>query len=203
VKVTVGKNEQSKTVVVEEDPRISMTAEIRAARRQAIAQLSQMAGTASASQRSLTGLRTALNTEIENWKKQGEAKPADNIQKAAEELMKKVEETCKTFANAAQCGERAAGLGAAGPPLAYIPPTITQRTTQLLNAIDNYTGAPSAWQLDQIKLLQGMLSESEAAARKLTKDELASLNKMMNDAGVPHIVIPPPSRSAGASTPPE
>src|SRR5207244_3639384 len=69
VKVTVGKNEQTKKVVVVEDPRIMISAEERAARRQSITQLSQMAGMASATQRSLTGLRTALNTEIENWKK--------------------------------------------------------------------------------------------------------------------------------------
>jgi len=201
VKVTAGKYEQTTKVVVEEDPRVSMPAEVREARRQAIAQLSQMAGTASASQRSLTGLHTALNAEIEKWKKQRAEKPADNIQKSAEELLKKVEETCKKFANATQCGEKAAVLGAAGPPLVYIPPTVTQRTIQLINAIDNYTGAPTPWQLDQIKLLEGMLSESAATARKLTKDDLASLNKMMNDAGVPHIVIPPPSRNEGGTRP--
>jgi len=202
VKVTVGKNEQTKKVVVEDDPRITISAEDRAARRQAISQLSQMAGTASATQRSLTGLRTALNTEIEAWKKPGAAKPADNIQKAAEELLKKADETCKRFANVSQCGERAPALGNAGPPLVYTPPTITQRITQLLNGIDNYTAAPSAWQLDQIKLLDGMLKESAAAARKLTQDELAALNKMMNEAGVPHIVIPPPPRAGGGGAPP-
>jgi len=200
VKVAVGKLEQTKTVTVVDDPRIALSSEDRAARRAVIAQLAQMAGTASTTQRSLSGLRTALNTEIENWKKPGAAKPSEAIQKQAEELLKKVDESCKRFANASQCGERAAALGAAGPPLVYIPPTITQRITQLVGSIDNYASAPTVWQLDQIKLLQGMLSEQSAAARKLTVDELAALNKAMNDTGVPHIVIPPP-RAGGGGTP--
>jgi photosystem II stability/assembly factor-like uncharacterized protein len=199
VKVSVGKNEQTKTVTVVDDPRLTATAEDRAARRAAMTQLAQMAGTAAATQRSLTGLRTALNTEIENWRRPGAAKPSAEIQKRAEELLKKVDDSCKRFASATQCGERAAALGAAGPALVYIPPNITQRITQLLSAMDNYVAAPTAWQLDQIKLLQGMLAEQAAAARKLTVDELAALNKMMNDAAVPHIVIPPQRGTGGES----
>jgi photosystem II stability/assembly factor-like uncharacterized protein len=191
VKVSVGKNEQTKKVVVEEDPRITLSDQDRAARHAAIAQLAQMAGQASAAQRSLTGLHTALNTEIENWKKPGGGKPPETIQKSAEALLTKVDEACKKFANPNQCGERGPGLGNAGPPLTYIAPPITQRITQLLTGLDNYAAAPTAWQLDQIKLLQTMLSENAAAARKLTQDELAALNKAMNEAGVPHIIATP------------
>jgi len=202
VKVAVGKNEQAKKVTVSEDPRLVISAEDRAARRQAIAQLSQMATSASTTQRSLTGLHTALKTEIDAWKKPGATtKPSDAIVKAAEDLLKKVDESCKRFANVSQCGEPAAAMGAAGPALVYTPPTVTQRVTQLINGIDNYAAAPSAWQLDQIKLLDGMLKESSAAAKKLTQDELAALNKMMNDAGVAHIVIPPPRGGGGAGGP--
>src|SRR2546430_12556161 len=180
---------------------MSVSADDRAARRQAVVQIAQLATNASATQRSLTGLRTVLNAEIESWKKTGTPKPSEAIQKATEDLMKKVEETCRKFANPSQCGDRAAGLGAAGPPLIYTPPTITQRLTQLLTAVDNYSGPPTAWQLEQIKLLGGMLRESAAAARKLTQDELAALNKMMNEAGVAHIVIPPPTPRATGQPP--
>src|SRR5204863_8161723 len=115
---------------------------------------------------------------------------------------KKVDDACKKFANPNQCGDRAAGLGAAGPPLIFTPPPITQRITQLLTGMDSYTAAPSAWQLDQMKLLQTMLTENAAAARNLTQDELAALNKAMNEAGVAHIVIPP-QRAGGPPTPPD
>ena len=71
--------------------------------------------------------------EVENWKKPGGGKPPEKIQKQAEELLTKVDEQCKKFANPNQCGERAAALGNAGPPLTFVPPPITQRITQLLD----------------------------------------------------------------------
>ncbi|HSP14479.1 MAG TPA: hypothetical protein VLV78_06990 [Thermoanaerobaculia bacterium] len=190
VKVTAGKSEQSKTLVVEEDPRIVMTAEERAARRQALTQLGELASRAVAARRSMTGMRSALNTALEGWKKTGAAKPPENVLKTAEDLLKRVDETCRKFGTAVQCGEKAASLGNAGPPLVYTPPTITQRITQLLGGIEGYAAAPTAWQLDQVKLLDGMLKTAGAEARKLAQDELGALNKMMNDANVPHLVIP-------------
>ncbi|MDQ6801160.1 MAG: hypothetical protein M3041_10015, partial [Acidobacteriota bacterium] len=190
VKVAVGKNEQTKKVVVEEDPRITISASDRGARRQALNQLSQMATTGVAARRSITGLRTSLNTAIENWKKPGAAKPPDNVQKSAEDLLKRVDETCRKLATPAQCGDRSQSLGSAGPPLVYVPPAVTQRVTQLLGGIENYAGAPTQWQLDQIKVLQPMLTEANAAARKLASEDLAALNKMMSEAGVPYIAAP-------------
>ena len=197
VKVAVGKNEQTKKVVVEEDPRITVSAADRAARRQALNQLGQMAVTAVTARRSITGLRTSLNTTIENWKKTGAAKPSDAIQKAAADLLTKVDDTCKKLGTPAQCGDRAP-LGTAGPPLVYVPPAVTVRVTQLLGGIENYAAAPTQWQLDQIKVLQPMLSDATAAARKLAQEDLAALNKMMADAGVPYIAIP---RSGGTTQP--
>ncbi len=195
--MVVGKNEQSKKIVVEEDPRIQLSAEDRAARRKALDQLAPMVTNATASQRSMTGMRTALNTYIESWKKPGAVKPPEAVQKSAQELLKKTEETCRKLAPPAQCGERAAALGGAGPALVYTPPPTTQRITQLLNGIENFAAPPTAWQLEQIKLLQGMLTEDTAAARKLSQEDLPALNKLMNESGVPHITIPPPSRAGG------
>jgi hypothetical protein len=203
VKVALGKMEQSKTITVEEDPRIVISAEDRSARRQALAQLGQMMATATTAQRSMTGLRTSLSNFLEGAKRPGAAKLPENVQKAAEELLKKTEETCKKFAAPAQCGERGPGRGAAGPPLVFVPPAINQRLGQLLGGIENYTAAPTAWQLDQIKLLQGLLSDANGAAKKLTQEDLPALNKMMNDAGVPHISVPAGGRARGGGPPDE
>jgi len=82
--------------------------------------------------------------------------------------------------------------------LVYTPPAITVRITQLLGGIENYAAAPTAWQLDQIKVLQTMLTTASAESRKLTQEDLPALNKMMNEAGVPHIAIP---RGGSAATP--
>jgi hypothetical protein len=199
VKVTVGKLEASKPVTVEEDPRITLTAEERAARRQALDQLARMATTAVAQRRSMMGLRTSLNTAIEGWKRPSGAKPPENIQKSAEDLLKRTEETCKLFGTPQQCGERAGAIGNAGPALVYTPPPVTTRILQLLGGIENYAAAPSATQLDQVKILQGLLTPAVADARKLTQEDLPALNKAMNEAGVPHIAIPRGGAAAGAT----
>ena len=131
-------------MVVEEDPRITISADDRAARRNALSQLSQMAGPATLAQRSMTALRTSINTLVEGWKRPGAQKPPDNVQKAAEDLLKKVEEACKKVATPQQCGERPTeGLGAAGPPLVFTEPPIPARITQLLGAIESSMGEES------------------------------------------------------------
>jgi photosystem II stability/assembly factor-like uncharacterized protein len=199
VKVIAGKNEASTKVVVEDDPRIAISAEDRAARRQALDKLAQMAGTSAAARRSITGLRTAVNTYVESWKAPSAVKPPESVQKAAQDLLKKAEDTCRKLATPQQCGERAQSLGNAGPPLVYTPPPVSQRITQLLGGIENYAAAPTSWQLEQVKLLQSMLADAGGAARKLAQEDLPALNKLMNDAGVPHITIPAPGRAAGGA----
>jgi hypothetical protein len=72
----------------------------------------------------------------------------------------------------------------------YTAPPVTQRITQLLGGIENYAAAPTAWQLEQIKVLQGLLRESTEATRALARTDLEALNKMMRDANVPYIAAP-------------
>jgi photosystem II stability/assembly factor-like uncharacterized protein len=183
VKVASGKLEQSTKVVVEEDPRIEISAEDRAARRQALDQLARMATSGAAARRSITGLRTALK----DYKK---TKLPENIQKAADDLLKKVDATCLKLGTPTQCGQPFPGLGWAGPPVVYTPPPVTQRITQLLGGIENYAAAPTAWQIDQIKVLQGLLKDATAEAQMITKTDLEALNKMMRDANVPYVAVP-------------
>lgn len=223
VKVAIGKLEQTKKVLVEEDPRIAIAPQDRLTRRQALDQLAQLIGPAAMAQRSITALRTSLNAAIESWRpasadasarsrrsapepndaREGgrpAARAPENVRKAAGDLLQKVDVTCRKFASATQCGERGSGgLGSAGPPLVASRPAITQRLGQVMSAIENYMAAPTAWQLEQIKVLQGQLKEAEPEARKLTEEDLPALNKLMNEAGMPHITMPGTGRP-GTST---
>lgn len=200
VKVTAGKFEQTAKVTVEEDPRITLTPQERAARRQALDQLAQMARIALASSRTITGMRTSLNGFLENAKRPGGTRLPENIQTSAQDLLKRVDDTCKRFAALNQCGGRGPGLGNAGPPLQYTPPTITQRLVQVIGQMEGFTAPPTPWQLDQIRILQGIVTEASGNVRKLAQDDLGALNKAMNDAGVPHIVIPGAGRPGAAAS---
>ncbi len=57
-------------------------------------------------------------------------------------------------------------------------------------AIEGYSAAPTADQLALLPVLQKQLTEAGAVVRKLATEDLPALNKLMNEAGVPHIVIP-------------
>jgi len=157
-------------------------------------QLAQMAVQGTAARRSITALHTALK----DYKK---TKLPDNIQKALDDLTKKVDDTCLKIATPVQCGQPAPGLGWAGPPVVYTAPPVTQRITQLLGGVENYAAAPTAWQLDQIKVLQPMLAESMTEVQT-RRTELEALNKMMRDANVAYISIPA-GGGAGGRRPPQ
>jgi photosystem II stability/assembly factor-like uncharacterized protein len=178
IKVTAGNFTQTKTVVVEEDPRIQISAPDRAARRAALDQLAPMASQATQARRQITGIRTAL-------KNYTTTRLPENIKKSVEDMLKRVDEVCVKVGTSQQCGQ-AERLGSAGPPITFIAPPVTQRITQLINSIENYAAAPSQTQIAQIDVLKTLLAQAQAEVKK-TQEELAALNKTMRDANIPYI----------------
>lgn len=183
VKIAVGKTEVSKTVQVEEDPDISISAADRAARRQALSELYELYKTADGGEKTVKGLKSSLTKALESWKKPDAPKIPEKIQKAAEALAKQVDEIHGKFMRP----ER--GLGAAGPRLVYTPPPLPQRVRDLLNAIDGYTALPTPQQAEQIRVLSQLLGETMEELKQLVDEDLAKLNQMMNEAGIPHIRV--------------
>ncbi len=191
VKITVGKNEVSKTVKVEEDPRITISAADRDARQKALMDLYDMARRANRGQRTVTALKTSLTAPMEAWKKPGAAKIPENVQKAAEALAKQVEELHGKFVAPQQ------PPGSAGPPLTYTPPPFSTRVGRVMFAIDGYTAAPTPQQAEEIASLSKLLGDALDRLKKLTEEDLAALNKMMNEAGIPHITVEREAAPAG------
>ncbi len=174
----------SKPVTVEQDPRITMSPEVMAARRQAITKLYGMTREADAGRRKIVALRTSLTNLTESWKRPGAPQVPDPVKKEADGMLARVKEVIGTFEV-----EREGGLGNAGPPLKYIPPPVNQRITRLMNSIDSFSAAPTARQLADIDTASTELQEGLAAVKKLTDDDLPRLNKMMAEAGVPYVTI--------------
>ncbi|MBI3693425.1 MAG: hypothetical protein HY238_01100, partial [Acidobacteria bacterium] len=193
VKVAAGQNQMSKPVKVEEDPRINISAADRAARHQALMELYEMYKTADRSQKSITWLKTQLTAAMDSWKRPGAPKIPDTVQKAADALAKQVDDVHGKFVAPPQ------GRGAAGPPLEYRPPTIPQRIGRLMFAIEGYTAAPTAQQKEDLGVVSKLLVEASARVNKLAEEDLAALNTLMNEAGVPHIGLNEP---AGPPEPP-
>lgn len=188
VKVAYEGKEETRTITLTEDPRVQISAEDRAARRKALDEIARLIGPAFVGQRTIQTLRTAVDGEIQSWRRPGGARPPDNVRKAAEDFLKKIDEVFPKFANLPQQQQ----LGAAGPPLVFQPPPLPNRLGTLMFSLEGWTGPPSAAQLEELKLLSGQLQEAGAALRKLVSEDLPALNKLMNEAGVPHINLPMP-----------
>ena len=181
VEVSAGNLKQTKTVTVEEDPRIQLSAQDRTARNAALAQLAPMASQATALRRQMTTLHTAL-------KNYNTTRLPANIKTVITDLTKRVDDTCVKVGTPQQCGQ-AQRLGSAGPPVTYIEPPVTNRITQLINSLENFAAAPSQTQLDQINVLKDLLAKATADVRS-TQQAVVDLNKQMRDANIPYIAVP-------------
>jgi len=186
VTIKAGAKEATQKVLVEDDARIQISAEDRAARRVAIDQLYALAKSAAKGRKTIQGLKDALTAARTKWKadasKPDAPKVPDDIQKAADELQKKVDAVAEKFARERQ------GLGNAGPPFQWKPDPLPDQTQDLLEDLDGFAAAPGGQQKEKLAELATLVTDATAQVKKLIEEDLPALNKKMNDAGIPHIV---------------
>jgi hypothetical protein len=187
VKVAAAGQEATQTVTVQEDPRVTMTAADRAARRQALDKLMPLAGPVITAQRTIVAMRASLVAEMDAWRRPGAAQVPENVRKAAEALLAKIDDVYPNFAT---LPSEQAGLGDAGPPLVERAPAVSMRLLQLYGSIANTSLPPTSTQLRDIDTLSARANDLVARVRTLVDTDLAALNKLMNEAGVPHIARP-------------
>lgn len=187
VKLSAGGREATGKLTVEEDSRLEISAADRNSRREAIAKLYEMAKNVEKGRDTIVGLKEALTATKEGWKKEADQpngiKIPDNVKGAMEVLSKKVDELHAKFV------PPAIPMGNAGPPLEYMPPPLPGRVEALMGEIGSYTAAPSPQEMQQLEDVTKLVDDAMDRLKKLTDEDLPNLNKMMNDAGIPHIRI--------------
>ncbi len=193
IKIKAGDKEATQKVVVEDDPRMQISAGDRAARREAIEQLYALAKTADKDRKIIVGIQGGLKAAREQWKKDA-GKPdmpkiPEEIQKAADELQKKVDAVAEKYVRAQQ------GLGNAGPPLVWKPEPLPNQAQGLLRELDGFWAAPGGQQKEKLAELTPLISDASAQVKKIAEEDLPALNKKMNEAGIPHIVPVEPQRT--------
>ena len=193
VKIKLGDTEITKTIKVLEDPRINFSAEDRAKKRVALTKLQPLVTQAQAAQTQIVGLRTNLSAAIEAWKRPGTPPIPDNIKKAADELLKKIDGIYIKWGTPPGLANP---LGSAGPPLVELPTPLSQRVGQLMYGIENSSNAPTDYELAQIELLSKKIPPAVEEVRNLVTVDLAAINAMMIEAKIPHIQ-PPVAGSGG------
>jgi photosystem II stability/assembly factor-like uncharacterized protein len=195
VTVTAGKAVATKSLVVEEDPRITIGAADRAERHAALMRLHQLNGRMLKSYLRVSSLKKSLAGVQEEWKKaeaekteapSGE-KPGpvvpEEVKAALDALLKKAEETHNKFAGPPLPD------GWAGPPLETRPQTIPERLGRLAYEIDGITEPLTPSQKSQIDTVAKVVEDAALVVDRLVETDLAELNKTMNKSGVPHIKI--------------
>jgi hypothetical protein len=182
VTVAAAGKTDSRTIKVEEDPRVQFSDADRAKRRKALSTLTTMTHDADAASRRITAINTALTNLTDSWKLPNAPAVPDSVKKAAADLQAKVKPVFQTFAN--QGGNREGGA----PPPPYTPPPVTQKINRLLNAIDGYTSAPTSRQLADIEDASAQLQKGIAEVNQLW-DEVPRFNKLMTDAGVAYFTV--------------
>jgi hypothetical protein len=186
VKIKAGTKEATQEVVVEDDPHVQLSAEDRAARRAAMDQLYAMEKSAAKDRKTIQGVKDALSAALARWKadagKPDATKIPEDIQKAADELQKKVDKVAENYTRERE------GLGNAGPPFEWKPGPLPDQVQGLLQDLDGFAAAPGGQQKDKLAELGPLVSEASAQVKKLVDEDLPALNKKMNDAGIPHIL---------------
>jgi hypothetical protein len=196
VKIKAGEKETSQKVTVEEDVRVTISAADRATRREAIDKLYAMAKTTDKDRRTIQGLQTVLKTTREEWKKDAEKpdkpKIPDDIVKAADELQKKVDAVAPKFVRERE------GLGNAGPPFEWKPDPLPNQVQELLQDLDGFSAAPDGQQKEKIAELGPLVDDASKEVKTLLDEDLPALNKKMNEAGIPHIVVSVATSKSGS-----
>jgi hypothetical protein len=166
----------------------------RAARREAIDQLYAMAKTAEKDRKTIEGIKEGLKAAREQWKKDAGKPDApkipEEIQKAADELQKKVDAVAEKYVRERE------GLGNAGPAFEWKPDPLPQQVQSLMRELDGFWAAPGGQQKEKLAELTPLVSDASTQVKKVAEEDLPALNKKMNDAGIPHIV-PAAAPSAG------
>jgi photosystem II stability/assembly factor-like uncharacterized protein len=186
IKIRAGDKEATQKVTVEADPRLPLSTEDRAARRDAIGQLYAMAKSTDKDRKTILGIQSALKSARESWKKEAEKKdglkiPAD-IVKSADDLQKKVDDLALEYQREQQ------GLGNAGPPFEWKPDPLPSQVQDLMQDLDGFAAAPGGQQKEKLAELTPLVADASGQVKKISDEDLPALNKKMNDAGIPHIV---------------
>jgi photosystem II stability/assembly factor-like uncharacterized protein len=173
-----GKDVMSKSVAVEEDPRIQIAPADAEARLKTLLAIIRLQRSGNDALRSLANLRKELAASQENLKKQ--ASVPDSIHAAVTSLGQELDRLQRRLVPQVGTANQQENAGPADPERlrALLP-----RISQLFGSLESYTEAPSARQQAHLRFFTAQLNSVIEQVNKLITDAVPNLNKQIEAAG--------------------
>jgi photosystem II stability/assembly factor-like uncharacterized protein len=176
ITIAAAGKQATKTVRVEEDPRIQISDADRAKLVEAQMKLYAMQRATGNVRRALEGLRNQLNVLQESLKKTPNV--SGEVSGAVKSVADQVDDLYRKTVNVPDT------TGNAGPALPDAPRPIQNRIGGLANGLDGYTALPTADETQRIDELSGELRTLVEQVNKLLEETIPNLNKQMRDNGM-------------------
>ncbi|HKG22918.1 MAG TPA: hypothetical protein VKC34_13540, partial [Blastocatellia bacterium] len=188
VRLSAGGKESSKTLRVEEDPRIQISDSDRAALRDASMKVFELQRSGEMTRRSMQNVKTQLAAAQEAMKKNPSASQA--LAADARTLTEKIEAVQRKLVPVLDLS------GRAGPPLPGAPRPLLGRVNQLASLLDGYTAAPSQDQRESIGELSKEMKSIADEWNKLMEEAVPGFNRQIKEGEIkplnpgPRLAIP-------------
>ncbi|HJQ26935.1 MAG TPA: hypothetical protein VKA60_23680 [Blastocatellia bacterium] len=179
VTISVAGHQLSKTVRVEEDPRIQISDADRAQLAEAQSKVFAMQRAAGQARRSLQNLKAQLTTLQDSLKKTPGVSAEVNA--AVKSVADQTDDLLKKLIGVPEAA------GNAGPPLPDEPRPLQTRINGLFFGLESYTAAPTQDDARRLAEATAELKTFVDQVNKLLDESVAGLNKQMRDSGVAFI----------------
>jgi photosystem II stability/assembly factor-like uncharacterized protein len=173
-----GRDVMSKSLIVEEDPRIQIARADAEARLKTLLAINRLQRSGNDALRSLSGLRKELTALQETLKKQPNV--AEQIFLAVDAAQSDLDQAQRRLIPPTPTRVQ---QESAGPPDPERLTILLPRVRQLFFSIDGYTEAPSAQQKEQVQVLTKQLNTVIEQINKLITETVPNLNRMAEAAG--------------------
>jgi prefoldin subunit 5 len=178
VKVAVGGKEASQTVLVEDDPRITVTDAERKAWNDAVVEAGQVWAKADAADKAAKSLKKQLDELKAGFEKKKDTPEA--VTKGVQALLDKVDPLAKRLTSDAP-------MGFAGAPLDADPEPLLPRARMLGFGLSGYVAAPTPQQRELIERTSREVDEVAASLKSIQQADVPALNKLIYENGIGRI----------------
>jgi photosystem II stability/assembly factor-like uncharacterized protein len=185
VEVSIGGQKVSMPLRVEDDPMVTLSAQDREQRQQAILHAYALYKIGFAADARFKELDASLTIFTTLLKAKGAPTIPKSLQTQIDDFSKKMGTLAPLFAS---------NPDPMNVPLKYVPPPVTDRIARVLFILESYSAAPRPQDTQQLEALIPIQSDSLQKLQELIDQDLANLNRAFHEANIPY--INPPVTSA-------